>query len=192
MVVQSMTNTDTEDPKATALQVNELARTGSELVRITGNTAEAAKQADVIREFLDKMGCFVPLVGNFHFNGDKLLSQYPDYAEALAAYRIIPGNVGAGVKQDARFSPMIEMACRYEKPARIGVNGGSLDPELLAKMMDQNARLSKPLDADTIQHGMLILSALSRRACCRTGPVPRHDCAYLQSERCPGPDQGLQ
>ena len=161
IVVQSMTNTDTADAKATALQVDELARAGSELVRISVNTAEAAKQVVVIRELLDKMGCFVPLIGDFHFNGHKLLSQYPGCAEALAAYRINPGNVGAGGKQDVRFGTMIEMACLYEKPVRIGVNGGSLDPALLAKMMDRNARLAEPLDADTIQHETLILSALS-------------------------------
>ena len=161
IVVQSMTNTDTADAKATALQVAELGRVGSELVRITVNTAEAAKQVVVIRESLDKMGCSVPLIGDFHFNGHKLLGQYPDCAETLAEYRINPGNVGAGEKRDEQFGTMIEMACRYEKPVRIGVNGGSLDHDLLAKMMDRNARLPEPLDADTMRREALIVSALS-------------------------------
>ncbi|OIQ92966.1 4-hydroxy-3-methylbut-2-en-1-yl diphosphate synthase [mine drainage metagenome] len=161
IVVQSMTNTDTADAKATALQVAELGRAGAELVRITVNTAEAAKQVVVVRESLDKMGCSVPLIGDFHFNGHKLLGQYPDCAEALAAYRINPGNVGTGEKGGVQFGTMIEMACRYEKPVRIGVNGGSLDPDLLTKMMYRNARPPEPLDADTIQREALIVSALS-------------------------------
>jgi len=131
VVVQSMTNTDTENESATALQVAQLARAGSELVRITVNTAAAAKVVSAIRTRLDNMDCHVPLVGDFHFNGHKLLTEYPDCAQALAKYRINPGNVGHGKKRDEQFAIMIEMACKYDKPVRIGVNWGSLDPELL-------------------------------------------------------------
>lgn len=161
IVVQSMTNTDTADAEATASQVRELAMAGSELVRITVNTAEAASQVAKIREILDRSGCDVPLVGDFHFNGHKLLAQYPDCAESLAKYRINPGNVGSGRKRDEQFATMIELACRYEKPVRIGVNWGSLDPELLARMMDDNARLESPGDAEFVQREALIASALS-------------------------------
>ncbi len=164
IVVQSMTNTDTADAEATARQVYELARAGSELVRITVNTAEAASQVAKIREMLDRMGCSVPIVGDFHFNGHKLLSQYPECAEALAKYRINPGNVGAGKKRDEQFAAMIETACRYDKPVRIGVNWGSLDPDLLARMMDDNAKREKPLEAGEIQKEALIVSALSSAA----------------------------
>jgi (E)-4-hydroxy-3-methylbut-2-enyl-diphosphate synthase len=129
IVVQSMTNTDTADAEGTARQVLELARAGSELVRITVNTAEAAAQVARIRERLDAAGCNVPLVGDFHFNGHKLLTQYPDCAQALAKYRINPGNVGRGSKRDEQFGTMIELACKYDKPVRIGVNWGSLDQE---------------------------------------------------------------
>ena len=161
IVVQSMTNTDTADAEATAKQVYALAKAGSELVRITVNTAEAAGQVAKIREMLDGMGCSVPIVGDFHFNGHKLLSQYPECAEALAKYRINPGNVGAGKKRDEQFAAMIETACRYDKPVRIGVNWGSLDPDLLARMMDDNAKRAKPLEAGEIQKEALIVSALS-------------------------------
>lgn len=166
IAVQSMTNTDTADAPATVRQIAELAAAGSELVRITVNTAEAASQVARIREQLDGMDCFVPLVGDFHFNGHKLLAQYPDCARALGKYRINPGNVGTGKKRDEQFAAMIETACRFDKPVRIGVNWGSLDPDLLARMMDDNARLPKPLAADVVQREALIVSALSsaRRA----------------------------
>ncbi|MBY0578558.1 MAG: flavodoxin-dependent (E)-4-hydroxy-3-methylbut-2-enyl-diphosphate synthase [Burkholderiales bacterium] len=166
VVVQSMTNTDTADAVATAQQVAELAAAGSELVRITVNTAEAAAQVPRIRDALDRMGCAVPLVGDFHFNGHKLLSQYPDCAQALDKYRINPGNVGAGKKRDEQFATMVEMACRHDKPVRIGVNWGSLDPDLLARMMDENGKLDVPLEPDAVQREALISSAVSsaRRA----------------------------
>src|SRR6187401_1968422 len=146
VVVQSMTNTDTADAQATARQVEALARAGSELVRITVNTPEAAAQVARIREKLDQRSCKVPLVGDFHYNGHKLLTQYPDCAKALAKYRINPGNVGKGAKRDEQFATMIECAIRYGKPVRIGVNWGSLDPELLARMMDENGRRAEPHD----------------------------------------------
>ena len=160
VVVQSMTNTDTENAVATALQVEALARAGSELVRITVNTPAAAAQVAPIRERLDARGCKVPLVGDFHYNGHKLLTQYPDCARALAKYRINPGNVGKGAKRDEQFATMIECAMRYEKPVRIGVNWGSLDQELLARMMDANARKSSPLDAVEVMREAVIVSAL--------------------------------
>jgi (E)-4-hydroxy-3-methylbut-2-enyl-diphosphate synthase len=160
IVVQSMTNTDTADVPATVNQVAELARAGSELVRITVNTAEAAAAVPRIRERLDLVGCRVPLVGDFHFNGHKLLTQYPDCARALAKYRINPGNVGRGAKRDEQFAAMIECALKYEKPVRIGVNWGSLDQELLARMMDDNARRPEPMDADEVMRGAVIRSAL--------------------------------
>src|SRR5216683_4087725 len=147
IVVQSMTNTDTADAEATARQVEALARAGSELVRITVNSPEAAAEVAPIRQRLDAAGCAVPLVGDFHFNGHKLLTQFPDCARALAKYRINPGNVGKGAKRDDQFATMIECALRYGKPVRIGVNWGSLDPELLARMMDENAKLSVPKDS---------------------------------------------
>jgi (E)-4-hydroxy-3-methylbut-2-enyl-diphosphate synthase len=160
IVVQSMTNTDTADASATAAQVAELARAGSELVRITVNSPEAAAQVPRIRERLDATGCRVPLVGDFHFNGHKLLTQYPDCARALAKYRINPGNVGKGAKRDEQFATMIECALKYEKPVRIGVNWGSLDPELLARLMDDNARRAEPLAADEVMREAVIRSAL--------------------------------
>src|SRR3954470_2177953 len=147
VVVQSMTNTDTADVQATARQVEALARAGSELVRITVNSPEAAAQVAHIRERLDVIGCDVPLVGDFHYNGHKLLTQFPDCAQALAKYRINPGNVGKGRRRDEQFATMIECALCYGKPVRIGVNWGSLDAELLAQMMDDNAKLSVPLDS---------------------------------------------
>jgi (E)-4-hydroxy-3-methylbut-2-enyl-diphosphate synthase len=160
VVVQSMTNTDTADVQATVQQVAELARAGSELVRITVNSPEAAAQVARIRERLDLVGCRVPLVGDFHFNGHKLLAQYPDCARALAKYRINPGNVGKGAKRDEQFATMIECALKYEKPVRIGVNWGSLDPALLARMMDENARRPEPLEADEVMREAVIRSAL--------------------------------
>ena len=164
VVVQSMTNTDTENEVATARQVEQLARAGSELVRITVNTAEAAKAVPGIRARLDDLGCDVPLIGDFHFNGHKLVTEYPGCAKALAKYRINPGNVGHGKKRDEQFSILIETACKYEKPVRIGVNWGSLDPELLVRMMDENARSSDPKDASIVMREALITSALQSAA----------------------------
>ena len=160
IVVQSMTNTDTADAEATARQVEALARAGSELVRITVNTPEAAAQVAGIRERLDARGCGVPLVGDFHYNGHRLLTQFPDCARALAKYRINPGNVGKGAKRDEQFATMIECALRYGKPVRIGVNWGSLDPELLARLMDDNARLENPLSSEDVMREAVIRSAL--------------------------------
>ena len=164
VVVQSMTNTYTEDESATVLQVAQLARAGSELVRITVNTAAAAKVVSAIRTRLDDMDCHVPLVGDFHFNGHKLLTEYPDCAQALAKYRINPGNVGHGKKRDEQFATMIETACKYDKPVRIGVNWGSLDPELLVRIMDKNAESSDPKDAGHVMREALITSALESAA----------------------------
>ena len=160
VVVQSMTNTDTEDALATARQVEALARAGSELVRITVNTPEAAAQVPRIRELLDMARCAVPLVGDFHYNGHKLLTQYPDCARALAKYRINPGNVGKGAKRDEQFATLIECALRYGKPVRIGVNWGSLDQELLAQLMDANSRLKEPKDSSEVMREAVIRSAL--------------------------------
>ncbi|HEY2630066.1 MAG TPA: flavodoxin-dependent (E)-4-hydroxy-3-methylbut-2-enyl-diphosphate synthase [Usitatibacter sp.] len=160
ILVQSMTNTDTEDAASTASQVAALARAGSEIVRITVNTVEAAKQVPEIRNRLEKMGVSVPLVGDFHFNGHKLLTQVPECAVALDKYRINPGNVGHGSKRDDQFSTMVEKAIEHGKPVRIGVNWGSLDPELLARMMDDNAKLAQPKEADEVMREALIVSAL--------------------------------
>ena len=160
IVVQSMTNTDTEDAQATARQVEALARAGSELVRITVNTPQAAAQVPRIRELLDSVPCTVPLIGDFHYNGHKLLTQYPDCARALAKYRINPGNVGRGAKRDEQFATLIECALRHDKPVRIGVNWGSLDPELLARMMDENAQGKNPLDSVEVMREAVIRSAL--------------------------------
>ena len=160
VVVQSMTNTDTADAAATARQVAELAAAGSELVRITVNTPEAAAQVAPIRARLDALGCAVPLIGDFHFNGHKLLAQFPDCARALAKYRINPGNVGRGAKRDEQFATMVEIAARHGKPVRIGVNWGSLDAELLARMMDENARRKEPLDSAEVMREAVIASAL--------------------------------
>jgi (E)-4-hydroxy-3-methylbut-2-enyl-diphosphate synthase len=160
VVVQSMTNTDTADVQATARQVRELAEAGSELVRITVNSAEAAAAVPEIRNVLERDGCRVPLIGDFHFNGHKLLTQYPDCAKVLDKYRINPGNVGRGSKRDDQFATMIETACRYGKPVRIGVNWGSLDPDLLGRMMDDNARLPEPREAADVMREALIVSAL--------------------------------
>lgn len=160
IVVQSMTNTDTADVAATVKQVRELAAAGSELVRITVNSAEAAAAVPRIREALDQAGCNTPLVGDFHFNGHKLLSDYPDCATALAKYRINPGNVGKGKKRDEQFARMIETAMHYDKPVRIGVNWGSLDQALLARMMDENARLPEPREPAALMHAAVVTSAL--------------------------------
>jgi (E)-4-hydroxy-3-methylbut-2-enyl-diphosphate synthase len=160
VVVQSMTNTDTEDAASTARQVEALARAGSELVRITVNTPQAAAQVAEIRRRLDVAGCDVPLIGDFHYNGHKLLTQYPDCARALAKYRINPGNVGKGAKRDEQFATLIECALRYDKPVRIGVNWGSLDQELLARMMDENGKRSSPLEAIAVMREAVIVSAL--------------------------------
>jgi (E)-4-hydroxy-3-methylbut-2-enyl-diphosphate synthase len=160
IVVQSMTNTDTADVAATARQVAELARAGSEIVRITVNNAEAAAAVPLIRDRLAQMGVSVPLVGDFHFNGHRLLTQHPACAEALAKLRINPGNVGRGSRRDEQFATMIEFACRYQKAVRIGVNWGSLDPELLARLMDENARLSRPEEAAVVTRRALVASAL--------------------------------
>ena len=161
VVVQSMTNTDTADALRTAIQVAELARAGSELVRLTVNTEEAAAAVPEIRQRVEAMGLDVPLVGDFHFNGHKLLAKYPACAEALAKYRINPGNVGRGKKRDEQFAQMIEFACRYDKPVRIGVNWGSLDQDLLARRLDDNARSARPRELEEITHDALLESALS-------------------------------
>jgi (E)-4-hydroxy-3-methylbut-2-enyl-diphosphate synthase len=164
ILVQSMTNTDTEDARATANQVAALARAGSEIVRITVNTVEAGRRVAEIRSMLDAMGVKVPLVGDFHFNGHKILAQAPDCAVVLDKYRINPGNVGHGSRRDEQFSSMIEAAITHGKPVRIGVNWGSLDPELLARMMDANARLPQPLEADAVMREALVVSALESAA----------------------------
>ena len=164
--VQSMTNTDTVDAIGTAIQVKELAQAGSEFVRITVNTPEAAQAVPYIREQLDRMGETVPLVGDFHFNGHRLLTDYPDCAQALSKYRINPGNVGKGDKRDRQFGQMIEAAIRWDKAVRIGVNWGSLDQELLAQLMDTNSRRAKPWEARQVMYEALITSAIesARRA----------------------------
>src|SRR5579872_2924593 len=160
IVVQSMTNTDTADIEGTAQQVKSLARAGSELVRITVNTAEAAEAVAHIRERLDQQGVTVPLIGDFHFNGHKLLREHPACAEALAKYRINPGNVGRGSKRDPQFAEMIEVAIRAGKPVRIGVNWGSLDQDLLTRLMDENSRKPEPLEAMEVVREAIVLSAL--------------------------------
>ena len=162
--VQSMTNTDTADAVETAIQVKALALAGSELVRITVNTPEAAKAVPYIREQLDRMGVDVPLVGDFHYNGHTLLTEFPDCAKALSKYRINPGNVGRGRKKDLQFGQMIDAALRHDRPVRVGVNWGSLDPELLASMMDENARRVQPWDARQVMYHALIESALQSAA----------------------------
>ena len=160
IVVQSMTNTDTADMIGTAIQVKELARAGSEIVRITVNTPEAAAAVVAIREQLDKMDIDVPLVGDFHYNGHTLLTDYPECAQALSKYRINPGNVGQGAKRDTQFAQMIELACRYDKPVRIGVNWGSLDQALLARIMDENAQRAQPWSAQAVMYEALVTSAI--------------------------------
>jgi (E)-4-hydroxy-3-methylbut-2-enyl-diphosphate synthase len=166
IVVQSMTNTDTADIDSTTEQIRALARAGSELVRVTVNTDEAAAAVPHIRDRLAKSGVFVPIVGDFHFNGHKLLKAHPDCATALAKYRINPGNVGRGSKRDPQFAEMIEVACRNDKPVRIGVNWGSLDQDLLTRLMDENSAQPEPLDANDVMREALVVSALesARRA----------------------------
>lgn len=161
VVVQSMTNTDTADAIATAIQVKELALAGSEMVRITVNTPEAAREVAAIREQLDRMGVDVPLVGDFHYNGHKLLTQFPECAQALSKYRINPGNMGGGKRRDDNFAQMIEVACRYDKPVRIGVNWGSLDHELMARKMDENNQRAVPWEAQAVMRDALVVSAIS-------------------------------
>jgi (E)-4-hydroxy-3-methylbut-2-enyl-diphosphate synthase len=160
VVVQSMTNTDTADVEGTALQVRALAVAGSELVRITVNTEEAAAAVPAIAARVRELGSDVPLVGDFHFNGHKLLREYPDCAATLAKYRINPGNVGRGSKRDPQFAEMIEIACRHDKPVRIGVNWGSLDQDLLTRLMDENSRSASPLEANDVVREALVVSAL--------------------------------
>jgi (E)-4-hydroxy-3-methylbut-2-enyl-diphosphate synthase len=160
IVVQSMTNTDTADAESTARQVFDLWRAGSELVRITVDTPEAAASVAEIRARLDAMGCDVPLIGDFHYNGHRLLTQFADCAQALAKYRINPGNVGKGAKRDEQFATLIETALRWEKPVRIGVNWGSLDPELLARVMDENAQRASPASSQEVMREALIRSAI--------------------------------
>ncbi|MBL8392866.1 MAG: flavodoxin-dependent (E)-4-hydroxy-3-methylbut-2-enyl-diphosphate synthase, partial [Candidatus Accumulibacter sp.] len=160
----SMTNTDTADVVRTAIQCAELARAGSELVRVTVNTPQAAAAVAPIREQLARMGVDVPLVGDFHYNGHRLLADHPACAEGLAKYRINPGNVGHGRKRDEQFAQMIEIACRYEKPVRIGVNWGSLDQDLLARIMDENARRAVPQDAVAVMREAMVVSALESAA----------------------------
>jgi (E)-4-hydroxy-3-methylbut-2-enyl-diphosphate synthase len=174
IAVQSMTNTDTADISATTRQIAELARAGSEIVRMTVNNDAAAAAAPVIREKLDAQGVNVPIVGDFHYNGHQLLEKYPECAQALAKYRINPGNVGGGKKHDARFASMIETAIRYDKAIRIGVNWGSLDKTLAARMMDENARASNPLDADHMMHEIMVASTLQSTAQAEHIGLPRN------------------
>ena len=164
VVVQSMTNTDTADIQSTVAQISELAAAGSELVRLTVNNEAAAASVGIIRQQLDAQGVDVPLVGDFHFNGHRLLEEYPDCAKALAKYRINPGNVGSGEKKDEQFNAMIAMAIRHGKAVRIGVNWGSMDKQLLARMMDENARSADPLDADQMMREIMVTSALESAA----------------------------
>ncbi len=172
VLVQSMTNTDTADAEGTARQIFDLAQAGSEIVRITVNTVDAAAAVPRIRDLLDSMGCNVPLVGDFHFNGHRLLTQVPECAQVLDKYRINPGNVGKGSKRDEQFATMIELACRYEKPVRIGVNWGSLDQAVLARMMDENARSTSPCDAAEVTREALIVSALESAAQAQAWGLP--------------------
>jgi (E)-4-hydroxy-3-methylbut-2-enyl-diphosphate synthase len=181
IVVQSMTNTDTEDAEGTAQQVKSLARAGSELVRITVNTSAAAAAVAPIRERLTQMGVNVPLIGDFHFNGHKLLREHPDCAAALAKYRINPGNVGRGSKRDSQFSEMIETACRYGKPVRIGVNWGSLDQELLTRLMDENNAQPQPSTAQEVMRRAVVLSALQSAARAEELGLP-HDHIILSAK----------
>jgi (E)-4-hydroxy-3-methylbut-2-enyl-diphosphate synthase len=160
VMVQAMTNTDTADPVATAIQVRQLAAAGSEAVRITVNSPEAAREVAYLRETLDKGGLEVPLIGDFHFNGHKLLTQFPDCAQALSKYRINPGNVGRGARGEDNFARMIEVACRYDRPVRIGVNWGSLDQELLARLMDENSARPEPWGASAVLREALVRSAV--------------------------------
>jgi len=174
IVVQSMTNTDTADIAATVQQIRELAQAGSELVRITVNSEDAARAVPAIAEQLQQTNDLVPLIGDFHFNGHKLLANNPDCAQVLAKYRINPGNVGRGKKRDQQFADMIETACRYEKPVRIGVNWGSLDQALVARLMDENAQRSEPKDASSIMHEIMVTSALESAAQAEALGMPRN------------------
>ncbi|MGB5717124.1 MAG: flavodoxin-dependent (E)-4-hydroxy-3-methylbut-2-enyl-diphosphate synthase [Gammaproteobacteria bacterium] len=174
IVVQSMTNTDTADITATVQQVRELTQAGSELVRITINSEAAARAVPSIVEQLQQANAPVPLIGDFHFNGHKLLANNPDCAQALAKYRINPGNVGRGKKRDTQFADMIEIACRYGKPVRIGVNWGSLDQALVARLMDDNARRGEPKDAQSIMHEIMVTSALESAAQAEALGLPRN------------------
>ena len=164
IVVQSMTNTDTADVTSTVNQIIELAESGSEIVRVTVNTEEAAKAVAEIRNQLDKKGHAVPIVGDFHFNGHRLLEKYPDCAAALDKYRINPGNVGRGKSRDPQFQQMVEFACRYNKPVRIGVNGGSLDPAVLARLLDENRELPTPEPLAAVTRKAIVMSALESAA----------------------------
>ena len=178
--------------KAPRKQVLSLARAGSELVRITVNTSEAAAAVAPIRERLERAGVRVPLIGDFHFNGHKLLREHPDCAAALAKYRINPGNVGRGSKRDPQFAEMIETACRYDKPVRIGVNWGSLDPELLTRLMDENSQLPEPQDAQEVMREAVVQSALDERRARRGArPAARAHHSLGQGERRAGPDRDL-
>ena len=172
--VQSMTNTDTSDAIGTAIQVKELAMAGSELVRITVDTPESAKAVPYIREQLDKMGILVPLVGDFHYNGHRLLTEFPDCAQALSKYRINPGNVGKGDKHDKQFAQMVEVAIRHDKAVRIGVNWGSMDQELLARLMDENATRTQPWDTRQVMYQALVASALESAELAERLGLPRH------------------
>ena len=172
IMVQSMTNTDTADIAGTIAQVAALAQAGSEVVRITVNSPEAAAAVAAIREGLDKLHCNVPLVGDFHFNGHKLLRDYPECAKALAKYRINPGNVGRGNKHDTQFAQMIEIACREQKPVRIGVNWGSLDQDLMGRLMDENSRLAQPKSAQQVMRDALVTSALESAALAQEVGLP--------------------
>jgi (E)-4-hydroxy-3-methylbut-2-enyl-diphosphate synthase len=176
-----MTNTDTEDVEGTAQQVKSLARAGSELVRITVNTSDAAAAVAPIRERLAQLGVNVPLIGDFHFNGHKLLREHPDCAAALAKYRINPGNVGRGSKRDSQFSEMIEVACRHAKPVRIGVNWGSLDQDLLTRLMDENSALAAPRTAQEVMRSAVVLSALQSAALAEEVGLP-HDHIILSAK----------
>jgi len=164
IVVQSMTNTDTADVTATVNQIIELSEAGSEIVRVTVNTEEAAKAVAEIRNQLDKKGHAVPIVGDFHFNGHRLLEKYPDCAAALDKYRINPGNVGRGKSRDPQFQQMVEFACQYNKPVRIGVNGGSLDPAVLARLLDENRELPNPEPLAAVTRKAIVMSALESAA----------------------------
>ena len=173
VVIQSMTNTDTADIIKTAIQCAELARAGSELVRITVNTPEAAAAVPGICDHLARMGVDVPLIGDFHYNGHRLLADHPECARRLAKYRINPGNVGYGRKRDEQFAQMIEIACRHDKAVRIGVNWGSLDQDLLARIMDDNSRSTQPLDAGGVMREAMVASALESAAKAEEIGLPR-------------------
>ena len=192
IVVQSMTNTDTADIESTVAQVAALARAGSELVRITVDRDEAAAAVPHIRDRLDARGVDVPLIGDFHYNGHTLLAEHPACAEALAKYRINPGNVGFKDKRDRQFSAIIDIAIRNDKPVRIGVNWGSLDQDLLTRLMDENAKLPAPKDAREVMHEAITQSALlERRARHRAWARRRQDRALRQGQRRAGSDPGL-